>query len=340
MGDSQKYTGEDVAREADVSTATVSRVFSGSERVNQDTTEKVLEAAKKLNYRPSRVASRLRAKGTQSKVLGLVVTDMQNPFFSDISRGVGEVAYDNNNGVIVCNTDEDPQKERFYLETLLSEKVAGLIIAPTTGNKEYLKSVKQALPLVTVDRHLSDLDVDTVSVNNTQGSYLAVKRLLDLGHKRIGIVCGIKGISTTEERLDGYKKALVENNVPVDEELIFHGNSKEKGGVEGVRHLLNINKSPTAIFPTNNLMTLGVYEELYRQKVDIPDEIAIIGFDDMSWATALNPPLTAIRQPGFELGATAVELLLKRLSNLNRPISNTVLQPELIVRESCGVTVG
>ncbi|WP_440998501.1 LacI family DNA-binding transcriptional regulator [Fodinibius sp. SL11] len=336
MGNNKKYTVEDVAREADVSTATVSRVFSGSAKVNKETTEKVLQAAKKLDYRPNRVASRLRGKGGHSKVLGLIVTDLQNPFFSDIARGVGDIAYENDHGVIVCNTDEDPEKERFYLETLLSEKVAGLIIAPTIGNKEYLRTVNQTLPLVSVDRHLSDFDVDTVTVNNKEGSYLAVKRLLELGHKRIGIVCGIEGILTTEERLNGYKKALKEENISINDELIFHGNSKEKGGVEGVRHLLNITEPPTAIYSTNNLMTLGIYEELYRQNVKVPNDVAIVGFDDMSWATALNPPLTAVRQPGYELGATAVELLLKRLSNPNRPISNTVLKAELIIRHSCG----
>jgi LacI family transcriptional regulator/LacI family repressor for deo operon, udp, cdd, tsx, nupC, and nupG len=331
-----KPTVEDVANLAEVSTATVSRVFSGAAKVNQDTRDKVLYAAKKLNYQPNRVASRLRGKGSQSKVLGLIVTDLQNPFFSDIARGVGDIAYKNENGVIVCNTDEDSEKERFYLETLLSEKVAGLIIAPTIGNKEYLKKVKQTIPFVTVDRDISEIDVDSVLVDNEEGAYLAVKRFADLGHKRIGIICGIKGITTTKERLNGYKKALREYGIPVKEELIFYGNSKENGGVKGIQHLLGLEESPSAIFSTNNLMTLGIYEELYRQDVQVPEDVAIIGFDDMSWATALNPALTAVRQPSYDLGTSAVELLLKRLAEPNRPISNLMLKSELIIRQSCG----
>jgi len=336
MGNKQKYTVEDVAEEADVSTATVSRVFSGSAKVNKDTTNKVLRAARKLNYRPNRVASRLRGKGSQSKVLGLIVTDLNNPFFSDIARGVGDIAYKNENGVIVCNTDEDPQKERFYLDILLSEKVAGLIIAPTIGNKEYLKEIKKNIPLVTVDRLIPEMDVDSVLVDNENGAYLAVNRLLKLGHKRIGILCGIKGITTTEKRLDGYEKALRENGIPIKSQFIFHGNSKEEGGTKGVRKLMNLENPPSAIFSTNNLMTLGIYEELYRQDIRVPEDIAIVGFDDMSWATALNPPLTAVRQPSFDLGVTAVELLLKRLADPDRPISNVKLRSELIVRQSCG----
>lgn len=336
MGKKQKYTVEDVAKEADVSTATVSRVFSGSAKVNEDTSDKVLRAARKLNYRPNRVASRLRGKGSQSKVLGLIVTDLNNPFFSDIARGVGDIAYKNENGVIVCNTDEDPQKERFYLDILLSEKVAGLIIAPTIGNKEYLKEIRKNIPLVTVDRHIPEIDIDSVLVDNEHGAYLAVNRLVNLGHKRIGIVCGIKGITTTEKRLSGYEKALRENGISTKRKLIFHGNSKEEGGIKGVKKLLNLESPPTAIFSTNNLMTLGIYEELYRQGIQVPEDIAIVGFDDMSWATALNPPLTAVRQPSYDLGVTAIELLLKRLADPDRSISNITLKSELIIRESCG----
>ncbi|MDX1636393.1 MAG: LacI family DNA-binding transcriptional regulator [Balneolaceae bacterium] len=330
-------TVEDVAKEADVSTATVSRVFSGSAKVNEETTRRVLEAAKKLNYRPSRVARRLRAKHTKSMVIGLVVTDLQNPFFSEIARGVEDVAYANENGVIVCNSDEDPEKESFYLDTLLDEQVSGLIMAPTGKNTEYIRQINDRnIPVVFVDRFIPSLNVDTVTVDNLEGSYRAVKRLLDLGHRRIGIIGGIRGIYTTEQRFKGYRKALREQGITPEDELVIFMNSKEEGGIEGTRRLLALEHPPTAIFSTNNLMTLGCFEEMYRQKISVPGDIAIVGFDDMSWATALNPPLTAVRQPGYEQGKTATELLLKRLKNPNRPVSNIELRSELVIRESCG----
>lgn len=335
--DNKTYTVEDVAEEAQVSTATVSRVFSGSAKVNANTTERVLKAAKKLNYRPSRVARRLRVKNTQSMVIGLIVTDLQNPFFSEIARGVEDIAYESKNGVIVCNSDEDPEKESFYLDTLLDEQVAGLIMAPTNGNIGYLRRiVDQNIPVVLIDRLIQDLKVDTVTVDNVGGSYEAVKRLLELGHRRIGIICGIKGVYTTMQRFKGYQKALEEFGLKIDEELVVYRDSKEEGGITGARQLLSLDEPPTAIFTTNNLMTLGCFEEMYRQDVVIPDDIAIIGFDDMSWASALNPPLTAVRQPSYQLGTTATELLVKRLKQPSRPVSNISLRSKLIIRKSCG----
>lgn len=337
MPENNNATVQDVAREADVSTATVSRVFSGSAKVNEATTDRVLEAAKKLNYRPSRVARRLRVKNADSMVLGLIVTDLQNPFFSEIARGVEDVAYQSKNGVMVCNSDEDPEKESFYLDTLLDEQVAGLIMAPTSGNKEYLsRIVKQNIPVVLVDRLIDGLNVDTVTVDNIGGSYQAVKRLLELGHRRIGIICGIKGVYTTQQRFGGYRKALEEYGIEIEDELVVYKDSKEEGGITGTRELLSLNEPPTAIFSTNNLMTLGCFEEMYQQDIKVPDEIAIIGFDDMSWASALNPPLTAVRQPSYQLGSTATELLLKRLKHPSRTVSNVRLHSELIIRESCG----
>ncbi|MDZ7692477.1 MAG: LacI family DNA-binding transcriptional regulator [Balneolaceae bacterium] len=337
MPENKNATVEDVAKEAEVSTATVSRVFSGSAKVNESTTKRVLKAANKLKYRPSRVARRLRAKNSQSMVIGLIVTDLQNPFFSDIARGVEDVAYDSKNGVIVCNSDEDPEKESFYLDTLLDEQVAGLIMAPTTGNKEYIQRiVKKNIPVVLVDRQLPDLNVDTVTVDNVNGSYRAVRRLIELGHRRIGIICGIRGIFTTDQRFKGYEQAMNDADIKIDNELVVYQDSKEKGGIEGTRKLLSVPNPPTAIFSTNNLMTLGCFEEMYRRNINVPKDIAIVGFDDMSWASALNPPLTAVRQPGYELGSAATELLLKRLQRPSRAVSDIELQSELIIRKSCG----
>lgn len=337
MSEDKNYTVQDVAELAAVSTATVSRVFNTPNKVNKTTLDKVLNAANKLNYRPSRVAKRLRGKRGKSMVIGVIIPDLQNPFFSEIARGIEDLAYENKNGIIICNSDEDFKKEQFYIDTLLSEEVSGLIMAPTSKNEKSIQTVvDKNIPIVFVDRYLSRVPVDTVTVNNQEGAYRAVNRLIELGHRRIGIINGIKGLSTTRERYQGYIKALEEKGIKPDDELIIYGNSKESGGIEGTRKLLSLGEPPTAIFSTNNLMTLGCLEEIHRQRVSIPGELAIIGFDDMSWSSALKPPLTAVRQPAYELGVNAAELLMKRISLPERTNIDLKLEPKLILRKSCG----
>ncbi|MCW9707897.1 LacI family DNA-binding transcriptional regulator [Fodinibius salsisoli] len=339
MGKKNNYTVEDVAKLAEVSTATVSRVFNKSAKVNEQTSQRVLEAAKELNYRPSRVAQRLRGKRKHSMIIGLIVTDLENPFFSEIARGVEDIAYQNKNAVMVCNSNEDKAKEKFYLEALIAEQVSGFILVPTTHNNKLITEIiNDEYPVVCVDRKLNigDINVDSVTVNNKQGAYRAVERLIKLGHQRIAIINGLEELSTTVERFEGYKQALEDYDISLVDELILYADSREEGGIKSTKQLLELKERPTAIFSINNLMTLGCLEELNTQGINIPGEIALIGFDDMPWSKALNPPLTAVRQPGYELGVSAAELLLKRLSNPSRNTSDIVLNPELIVRASCG----
>lgn len=337
MKENGNITVEDVAKRADVSTATVSRVFNRSAKVNEKTTERVLEAARELSYRPSRVAQRLRGKRKHSMVIGLIVTDLENPFFSEIARGVEDVAYQNKNAVMVCNSNESKEKEKFYLETLVAEQVSGFIVVPTPYNTALIeKIVKADFPVVCVDRQFNIQNVDSVTVNNVKGAYQAVERLIKLGHRRIAVINGLKELSTTKERFSGYRQAFEDYDLPIVDELVLYANSREGGGIQSTRKLLDLKEPPTAIFSTNNLMTLGCLEELNARDVKIPDEIALIGFDDMPWSKALNPPLTAVRQPGYELGVSATELLLKRLSDPYLNTSDIVLNPELVIRQSCG----
>lgn len=336
----KSITVDDVAEEANVSKATVSRVFNKTAKVSKRTEERVLEAAKKLNYHPSRVARRLKINPSQSLVIGLIITDLQNPFFSEIARGVEDIAYGNESALMVCNSDENPKKERFYIETLLSEQVSGLIIAQTPDNKSHIQElVDKGFPIVAIDRQLSGQQVDTVVINNELGAYMAVKRLIDLGHTRIGIINSLPDLSTTKERFAGYQKALSEAGIPLNKEFVRYGDSYESGGIEQTNRLVELEHPPTALFVTNNLMTLGCLEAMYNKGLRVPGDIALVGFDDMPWAVALNPPLTAVRQPGYELGTTATELLVKRLKDPSRSSSKIVLNPELIIRKSCGSPV-
>ncbi|MEX0646634.1 MAG: LacI family DNA-binding transcriptional regulator [Balneolaceae bacterium] len=326
-----------IAKAAGVSTATVSRVLNGSDKVKDHTADRVMEVVEKMNYRIDHVARRMKVKSSDSLVIGLIITDIGNPFFSNVAKGVEDIAFKNKHILMICNTNEDPEKEKFFLNSMLSEKVSGVIIVPTTGNAPFFeKLVFDGFPMVMVDRQFKNLNMDTVSINNEAGGYQATQRLIQNGHKRIGIVCGIKGLSNTEDRLEGYRKALTDTGIPISKELITYGNYIESGGRKAMDKLLALDNPPTAVFSTNNLMTLGCIKEINKRKISIPDEIALIGFDDSTWAEALIPPLTTVKQPGYELGVNAAELLIKRLNNGETSRMNVVLNPELVVRESCG----
>ncbi len=326
-----------IAKIADVSTATVSRVLNGSDSVKSETFEKVQKVAKKLNYQRNNVARRMKVKATESLIFGLVISDINNPFFADIARGVEEFAYAKKHVIFICNTNESPEKEIFFLNSMISEKVSGVIIAPTAGNyKLFDKLVSDRLPMVLIDRLKNSFNFDTVSINNEKGAFLAVQRLIQNGHERIGIINGIKGLSNSEARFRGYKNALREAGLPLVQELITYGHFNEAGGRKAMKKLLDLKNPPTAVFSANNLMTLGSIKEIHEQNLSIPDHIALIGFDDSSWAEALTPPLTAVKQPGYELGVSATELLYKRLKNRGSNNVNVVLNPELIIRDSCG----
>jgi DNA-binding LacI/PurR family transcriptional regulator len=328
---------KEIAKAAGVSTATVSRVLNGSDKVRESTAKKVKKVIDDMNYRIDHVARRMKVKQTDSLVIGLIITDIDNPFFSSVAKGVEDVASRNKLVTMICNTNENPEKEKFFLNAMLSEKVSGAIIVPTIGNLDFLQElVDEKFPMVMVDRIPKGLDIDSVSLNNSKGSYEAVKRLIKNGHKRIGIVAGIKGLSNTEERLDGYFQALKEVKIKISEDLIVYGDYIESGGIKAMKQFLSLDNPPTAVFSTNNLMTLGCIKVLYKNKVKIPEDMSLIGFDDSIWAEALIPPLTTVKQPGYELGVNAAELLIKRLKNGKANSIDVVLNPELIVRESCG----
>jgi DNA-binding LacI/PurR family transcriptional regulator len=328
---------KEIAKAAGVSTATVSRVLNGSDKVKESTAKRVMQVVEDMNYRMDHVARRMKVKQTDSLVIGLVITDIDNPFFSSVAKGVEDVASKNKLVTMICNTNENPEKERFFLNAMLSEKVSGAIIVPTKGNLDFFQDlVEDGFPMVMVDRKPKNLKIDSVSLNNQKGSYDAVKKLIDNGHRRIGFVAGIKGLSNTEERLTGYYQALDEAKIETDDDLVFYGDYIEKGGRKAIIEFMSLKHPPTAIFSSNNLMTLGCIKEIYKRKLSIPKDIAIIGFDDSTWAEALIPPLTTVKQPGYELGVNAAELLIKRLKNGEANSIDVVLNPELVVRESCG----
>ena len=325
----------EVAKRAGVSIATVSRVLNNSDSVNEETRLKILKAIKDLKYQPSRVAKRLRSKSVSSNLLGVLIPDIQNPFYVDVLRGIEDVAYKNNYAIIMCNYGQDEKKEIMYLDILQSESIDGLIAAPVSENDQRLKDIiKNGLPVVCVDRGLVGIDVDIVWVNNEEGAYTAVNHLVKCGYKRIAYISGLPTIPSSRMREAGYRRAL-ENNQLVVPELVKYGDSSYDSGVSLCAELLSMKNPPDAIFTGNNLITLGALETIHKCKKQIPKDVAIVGFDDMFWSSSLNPPLTAVRQPAYEIGKRAGELLIQRITDPQRICIQMTLNAELIIRSSC-----
>jgi len=329
-------TIRDVARRAGVSVATAARALGGYGYVSDPTRARILRAARTLDYHPNAIA-RSMIKG-RTHTLAVIVSDNANPFFASVVRGIEDVVLAEGYAIVLCNADEDPDKEAMYLRTVRQKRVDGLIISPSGGSASALRSMLAGgTPIVQIDRRLPRLAADAVLIDNRAGVRAAIEHLIRLGHRRIGIISGPRRLYTGRERLEAYRATLRDAGLRFDDELVLEGTFKEQSGYELVGRFLCLRRRPTAIFVANNLMTIGALLGLKEAGVRIPDEMAVVGFDDMDWAPILTPPLTAVAQPGYELGAAAGRLLLERLQAPRKDRSRTVVfQPRLVVRESCG----
>jgi LacI family fructose operon transcriptional repressor len=325
---------KDVADAAGVSTATVSRVLADKPHVRPEIRERVLAVVEELNYRPNRVARSLRVQ--KSNIIGLIVSDIQNPFFTAVSRAVEDMAHEHELSVFLCNTDEDPKKEKLYLDLMRDENVAGIILSPTRQTADAFAEVANLhLPMVVIDRRVRDIEVDSVVIENVEAAYKIVDHLLNDGHQRIGAMFGIDS-TTGWERHEGYLRALKEHGVKVLPELIHYVSPREIDGYKKTQELLNLPEPPDAIFTGNALLSAGAFRALRESRLAIPGEIAFAGFDETNWATLVEPPITVIEQPTYEIGQTAMDLLLKRIEEPDRPTREVILKGKLIVRQSCG----
>jgi len=330
-----KVTIKEVAADVGVSTATVSRVLAGKDSVAEAVRKRVLAAAAKLNYHPNRLARGLRLG--QRKVIGVIIPDLRNPFFTGVAHGVEAVLYSAGYTLLLGHSDGQPEREQVQLGVLRGEGVAGLVFIAGNrpgANYEILRSWE--IPLVAVDRSPGGLQVDLVCSNNRGGMRQAAAHLLSLGYKDTAIVTGPAGIDVAEERLGGYQDALRSAGIALRESFIIYSDFRQEGGYAAMSRLLDLPVLPRAVVVANNLMTLGALQAIEERKVRIPEDLALVAFDDMPWAAFLRPPLTAVAQSAEELGRTAAQLLLKRLDDPKRMVRQVVLPTQLMVRASCG----
>jgi DNA-binding LacI/PurR family transcriptional regulator len=328
-------TVKEVARQAGVSTATVSRALSGSAGVREPLRSRIFEAARLLSYRPNRAARDLRVRS--SRAVGVLIPDIENPFFTSLVCGIEDVLGKTDYSLLLASYNEDPEQERRRLEVFRADGVCGLIFAASRApSKIYSELEKDGLTLVAVSRSLPRLRADEVTVASRDGAYVATSHLIRLGHKRIAMINGPSVFPTARDREAGYEDALREAGINLKDELLVHCAFKQAAGHAAMEQLLKLAKPPTAVFAASNLLTLGALQAIHERNLAIPSQIAIVGFDDMPWAMSLRPPLTTVAQPAFEAGRTAAEMLLARVREPSLPRRQVVLETRLIVRSSCG----
>lgn len=328
-------TIKDVAKQANVSTTTVSHVINNTRYVAKSTREAVEKAMEDLGYQPNFLARSLRSGETNT--IGLIVPDGANPFFADISRRIEDLGYDNGYSVIQCNSDQDLNKQRSYIKTLIAKQIDGVIFISSGDSDDDLKLLTASnIPVVVVDRSVPLNLADMILVNNEQAGYEATRHLLDLGHQRIACISGPMVLGTSRLRFEGYKRALDEADIILNPDYILESAYTLKGGQQAMEKLLNVNPSPTAIFALNDLIAFGVIYKARHLGFNIPEDFSIIGFDDIELAAAFTPSLTTIAQPLHEIAKLAVDRLFEKMQTENGDWENKqiMLDAKIIIRES------
>jgi LacI family transcriptional regulator len=334
---SPPVTIRDVARLAGVSPMTVSRVINDSGTVSRGTRGRVEQAIAQLGYVPSRLARGLSAQRTGT--VAVIVPDVANPFFTLIVRGVEDVARRAGFRVILCDTRADLQIEREVLEEMIAHRVEGMVIAPVNDrSREPLRRLASfGIPFVLVDRTVPGIDADTVLGESAAGSKRLVEHLVGLGHSRIAMIVESDEVSTARDRHRGYVTALDEAGIPVDPTLVVDGTADTTGGFAGMQRLLRLDAPPTAVFTVNNLVALGAIEAVRAAGLEVPDDVALVCFDDIEYASRLYPFLTVMEQPAETFGTLSTQLLLERIGGRAPERKRVVVLPaEFVVRRSCG----
>ncbi len=331
---SAKITIKEVAKKAGVAAMTVSRVLNRSGYVSEDARSRVESAVAELGYVPNQLARGLRSKRTGT--IALVVTDITNPFFTTMARGVEDAASDTSNLVLFCNTDENEAEEQRYMRLLIEKRVDGVLLVPAQAGQQSLELAKtHGVPVVVVDRAVSGQEVDVVRCDSRDGATRLADLLLIKGHQHFAVLAGHHGVSTTDDRVEAFVTAVKQSN-PSNSIEVHYGDFSVRSGHENAKKILNAEPRPTAVFAANNFISIGALQEFRQQGISVPEDIALVGFDDLPAALVTFPFLTVVAQPAYEMGRRAVEQLFKRIENPEASPEEILLPTEIIVRASSG----
>lgn len=331
-------TLKDIARECGVDVATVSRSLSGAYGVNQVTRANVLAVAARLKYRPNRLAMGLVTG--KSRTLAMIISDIRNPFFAELTRGAEDVAFEAGYELILCNSDLNPSKESRYVHSLLEKRVEGIIMNSVSGldHEEQEELSRSGVPIVLLNRPSTSARIQgfsTVLADNFAGGYMAGQYLIGLGHRMIGHLTGAVQHGNLRERTNGFRKALQETQARITP-VVLHGRHSNEGGYQMMKNLLLKRAGLTAIFAANDAMAFGAIRAIIESGFRIPDDISVVGFDNVEMASIVMPPLTTIQQPKYEMGRAAVEVLLRyaEQGEMMTP-EHRLMEVKLVKRNSC-----
>ncbi|MEZ8967589.1 substrate-binding domain-containing protein [Vibrio breoganii] len=330
---------KDIAKLAGVSTSTVSHVISKRRYVSEEISDRVNKAAKELNYFPSALARSLKMNRTNT--IGMLVTNSTNPFFGEVVKGVERHCYEKGYNLILCNTEGDHNRMRESIDTLMQKRVDGLILMCPSLEGEKLESFERSpnIPVVVMDWGTMSFESDKIQDNSLHGGYLAAQHLIEHGHRHIGCITGPMSKYQAQKRFEGFKQALQQADIDLNTQWVDEGNFECDGGYNAMQRILKQDKLPSAVFVCNDMMAMGAINAAHELGITIPEQLSIIGYDDLHIARFMSPALTTIHQPKFRLGKAAVDAILQKLSNADAPHKTVQLEPKLVERKTVRTVV-
>ncbi|MBT0570555.1 LacI family DNA-binding transcriptional regulator [Curvibacter sp. CHRR-16] len=326
-------TIKDVALQAGVSVTTVSHVVNKTRHVSPEALQRVERAIRDLGYVPSAVARSLKRNSTHT--LGMLIPNSSNPYFAEIVRAVEDRCFGAGYALVLCNTDDEPHRQHIYLQVLAERRIDGLIVISTGDDQDLITMLHgMTIPTVVVDREIPDPTGDQIGADQLHGALLAVRHLVSLGHRHIACIGGPEGLAPSQQRIAGWQQALAEAGVNAAADQLWRGNFSAQGGYEAMHAILRSQQRPSAVFACNDLMAIGALRAAHEIGLRVPDELSIVGFDDIELANFCSPPLTTVSQPKQRIGALAVDMLLERVKGRRQAVRKVLLHPELHVRAS------
>ena len=339
----QKPTIKDIAKLAKVSPTAVSMALNDRPRISPETRKRILRIAKELHYQPNFVAQSLVMK--RSHTLGVIITNIMNPFYPELAKGIKDKALELGYTIILCSTNYDLKLERYYINVLQSKGVDGIILSSVEVNDPNIKPlIEEGFPFILVNRRIHnrflDRKVDYIVLDNVAGGYMAMEHLYKLGHRRIGIITGDLNVSTAVERTEGAKKLLKKYGLKLSPNLMVESQFSKESGYSATKKFLFMKPRPTAVFAENDYIALGVREAILEAGLRIPEDMALVGFDDIATTALKGIEITTVSQKKYDMGSLAVKILIDKIRSGTPPmvkmVNQTILEPELIIRSSCG----